>query len=95
MYVCIQRVLDTGRYWIRYGIVGDRIYSAFARPPTTEYTLRRLVLGFNYTINITAGLEFRNFRGGNCFSRYLYGEFSDPIVVETQETGIYSSLNIL
>ena len=74
----------------------------YLRPPTTSYTLRGLTLGFNYTVNISFGVDFRTFRGGNCYVRYLFGEFSDSIYVETYESGrhtiyalaVYTSTNL-
>ena len=69
----------------RYGYLSV----SYVSYPSTEYTLQRLQLGVNYTISIRAGINFRRFRGGNCFSRYIYGEYTEPITVETQENGKY------
>ena len=55
--------------------------------PTTRFTLWRLYLGYNYTINVSAAVTFRNYYGGNCYFRYLYGEDSNTLTFEPKETG--------
>ena len=84
----LQAILDRGRYRIQYVTYGGRLYNAHVYPPTSEYTLRYLTLGWNYTISVAAGLRFDQYRGGNCYYRYLYGEYSESVVAETRETGI-------
>ena len=62
----------------------------------SKYTVRQLELGRNYSIRIRVELQFTGFYGGNCYSsRRLYGEYTDPIYAETQESGIIITLCIL
>ena len=84
----LQAVLSSGRYRIQYVTYGDRSYSTYVTHPTSEYTLRYLTLGWNYTISVAAGYTFNQYRGGNCYYQYLNGEYSESVVAETRETGI-------
>jgi deleted-in-malignant-brain-tumors protein 1 len=79
-------VLSSGRYRIQYVTYGNRSYSTSVTHPTSEYTLRYLTLGWNYTISVAAGYTFNQYRGGNCYYQYLYGEYSESVVAETRET---------
>ena len=57
--------------------------------PTSEYTRRYLALGLNYSISVAVGYTFNQYTGGDCHYSYLYGEFSEPVVTETRESGMY------
>ena len=62
-------------------------YTRYVSHTITQYTLWKLMLGHNYSISVLAGISFGNYYGGNCYSRYLYGEYSDQLIVEPRETG--------
>ena len=83
----LQAILDRGWYKIQYVTYGGHLRNALVYYSTSEYTLRYLRLGWNYTISVAAGYRFDRYRGGNCYNKYLYGEYSEPLVIETQETG--------
>ena len=68
-----------------YGAVGGRTQLTYVRSSTSEWTLSRLVLNQNYTINISAAITFSSYRGGNCYS-YFYGEPSDSVYALTKES---------
>ena len=81
----------SGRYRIRYtretGIsFTSTVYVSYL---TTQYTLSRLILGNNYSISVLAEVSFGTYYyGGNCYSSgYLFGEYSDQLMVEPRETG--------
>ena len=80
--------MNSGRYRVQYITHGNRSSSYSVTHPTSEYTLRYLTLGWNYSISVTAGYSFSQYRGGNCYYQYLYGEESEPVVTEVRETGI-------
>ncbi|CAI8040608.1 Soluble scavenger receptor cysteine-rich domain-containing protein SSC5D [Geodia barretti] len=76
---------DVRRYRVMYGAVGGRTQLTYVRSSTSEWTLSRLVLNQNYTINISAAITFSSYRGGNCYS-YFYGEPSDSVYALTKES---------
>ena len=83
-----QTLANAGRYRIQYGVVDGTRFLVYLSSTVSEYTLRSLILGLNYSISISASLTFREYTGGNCYSQYLYGDYSDPIYNVTKESGI-------
>ena len=69
----IIRVLPLNYYY--------RIYSR------NQYTVRGLRLGVNYSISISGATQLGMHGYGACYNPLLYGEYSEPIFVETYETG--------
>ena len=84
IYLPLQSVPNIQRYRISYQAKSDP--PIVHQTTTTKWQQIGLVLGLNYSITISASMDFRNFIGGNCYSSYLYGEESDPVYVVTQES---------
>ena len=75
-------------YQIRYidsrGISRLRTISTFSsiRAPANQYTITSLRFGETYNVSVRAQIRVIS----SCYS-YLYGQYSDDVIVETVETG--------
>ena len=69
------RYVDSGGYY------RTRTIYFYSYSTTTSYTLTGLSFGETYNISMRAQVRF-----SYCYT-YLYGEYSDELVVETVETG--------
>lgn len=52
-----------------------------------QFTVGGLELGVNYSISISGAVRFGMHGYGGCYDPVLYGEYTEPITVETYETG--------
>ena len=68
-----------------YGAVGGRTLLTYVSSSASEWTLSGLVLNQNYTVNVSSGITFSRYRGGNCYG-YFYGEPSDSVYALTKES---------
>ena len=82
-FLPMQPLPNTQRYRISYQANGDHPLIQYSTTTTSQQT--GLVLGVNYSITVSASMDLTRYRGGNCYSRYLYGKDSDPVYVVTQE----------
>ena len=80
----MQPVPKTQRYRISCQANGDHPLIQYSTTTTSRQT--GLVLGVNYSITVSASMDFTRYRGGNCYYGYLYGEYSNPVYVVTQES---------
>ena len=80
------------RYRIRYITHGNETYVTYVNHPKSEYTLRYLTLGSSYSISVSPGYSLSQYTGGDCHYSYFYGEYNEPVVAETRESGMYSVL---
>ena len=86
---------NAGRYRLQYAVVGFDPRIVYPSYLSSEYTIRNLLLRVNYSINISVAISYRQYTGGNCYSQYLYGDYSDTVYNVTNETGTYREIFIL
>lgn len=83
-----QSASNIARYRIEYGPIGGSTSLTYVLSSVAKYTLSRLILGLNYSISISAAKSYREYTGGNCYSQYHYGEYSEPVYETTRESGM-------
>ena len=78
----VQYEDSQGRVYIEGDYYYDYYYYYGSPIRQNQYTLERLTLGEVYNITVQVWIRPTS----ACYS-YIFGEFSDPVFVETVETG--------